>query len=179
MDQQKLRNLVFEKTGVKVDSNDPIFALVALNEAVLAETVESHLALLDDATARLLEHAGVRDRNASAEASSSPAPGDSAASHAGPQFSTHDKRVLALAGAVGLGAALLVLAAQALFFRPAPTPPTPTPMPAPVTAPAKPDAPALSAEQSAALARADKLSKAVQKLDPKSRAMIAAEMKKP
>jgi hypothetical protein len=177
MDQQKLRNLVFEKTGVKVDSNDPIFALVALNEAVLAETVESHLALLDDATARLLEHAGVRDRNASAQVSSLPAPGDSTVVQVAAQFSNHDKRVLALAGAVGLGAALLVLAVQALFFRPAPTPPVPpVPIAAPVAAPA---APALSAEQSAALARADKLAKAVQKLDPKSRAMIAAEMKKP
>jgi hypothetical protein len=53
MDQQKLRNLVFEKTGVKLDSNDPIFALVALNETVLAEAVERHVALLDEATHQL------------------------------------------------------------------------------------------------------------------------------
>ena len=52
MDQQKLRTLVFEKTGVKIDVDDPVFALVALNEAVLAEAVERHVALLDDATAR-------------------------------------------------------------------------------------------------------------------------------
>lgn len=32
MDQQKLRTLVFEKTGVKIDVDDPVFALVALNE---------------------------------------------------------------------------------------------------------------------------------------------------
>lgn len=50
MDQQKLRTLVFEKTGVKIDVDDPVFALVALNEAVLAEAVERHVALLDDAT---------------------------------------------------------------------------------------------------------------------------------
>ena len=40
IDQQKLRSLVFDKTGVKIDIDDPIFALVALNEAVLAEAVE-------------------------------------------------------------------------------------------------------------------------------------------
>ena len=65
MDQNKLRNLVFEKTGVKVDSDDPIFALVALNETVLAEAVGRHIALLDEATrelgvqARALQDAGI------------------------------------------------------------------------------------------------------------------------
>lgn len=53
MDVNKLRTLVFEKTGVKVDSNDPIFALVALNEVVLAECVEQHVALMLDATDNL------------------------------------------------------------------------------------------------------------------------------
>ncbi|MES2934368.1 MAG: hypothetical protein V4805_12875 [Pseudomonadota bacterium] len=53
MDQQKLRNLVFEKTGIKVDLDDPIFALVALNEAVLAEAVGVHITAMDDATERL------------------------------------------------------------------------------------------------------------------------------
>ena len=57
MDQQKLRTLVFEKTGVKIDVDDPVFALVALNEAVLAEAVERHVALLDDATRELAEQA--------------------------------------------------------------------------------------------------------------------------
>lgn len=53
MDHQKLRMLVFEKTGIKVDTDDPIFALVALNEAVLSECVGKHVALLDAATERL------------------------------------------------------------------------------------------------------------------------------
>ena len=43
MDQHKLRSHVFDKTGIKIDVDDPIFALVALNEAVLAETVERQL----------------------------------------------------------------------------------------------------------------------------------------
>ena len=50
MDQQRLRTLVFEKTGVKLDINDPVFAVVALNEAVLEEAVERHLARIDAAS---------------------------------------------------------------------------------------------------------------------------------
>src|SRR5471030_1207500 len=57
MDQHKLRSLVFEKTGVRVDIDDPIFALVALNEAVLAEAVERHVALIDVASQELVRHA--------------------------------------------------------------------------------------------------------------------------
>src|SRR5471032_711778 len=57
MDQQKLRSLVFEKTGVRIDIDDPVFALVALNEAVLAETVECHIALIDAASQELVQHA--------------------------------------------------------------------------------------------------------------------------
>ena len=57
MDQLKLRSLVFEKTGVKVDVDDPIFALVALNEAVLAEAVERHVALIDAASQELAAQA--------------------------------------------------------------------------------------------------------------------------
>ena len=72
MDQQKLRNLVFEKTGVRIDVDDPVFALVALNEAVLAEAVERHVALLDDATRELAgqveAHLGVDDRSGRAAA---------------------------------------------------------------------------------------------------------------
>ena len=51
MDQQKLRTLVFEKTGVRIDVDDPVFALVALNEAVLEEAVERHVARIDAASA--------------------------------------------------------------------------------------------------------------------------------
>ena len=57
MDQHKLRSLVFEKTGVRIDVDDPVFALVALNEAVLAETVERHIALIDAASQELVQHA--------------------------------------------------------------------------------------------------------------------------
>ena len=53
MDLNLLRTAVFEKTGIKIDTQDPIFALVALHETVLAESVAHQLNLIDDATARL------------------------------------------------------------------------------------------------------------------------------
>lgn len=55
MDLNKLRTAVFEKTGIRIDTNDPVFALVALNEAVLTECVEQHVAVLHQATAKLSE----------------------------------------------------------------------------------------------------------------------------
>ena len=101
MDQQKLRNLVFEKTGVRIDVDDPVFALVALNEAVLEEAVERHIALLHEASARIT---GLPSR---------PMPVSAASQRQHPAV-------------VGAGAAVfcavLVLTGQALWFRPAPVP---------------------------------------------------------
>ncbi|WP_338845759.1 hypothetical protein V8J88_18780 [Massilia sp. W12] len=56
MDQQKLRSLVLEKTGIKIDLNDPAFALVVMNEAILDEAVARHLGLLEQAGRNLLAH---------------------------------------------------------------------------------------------------------------------------
>jgi hypothetical protein len=156
MDQQKLRTLVFEKTGVKIDVDDPVFALVALNEAVLEEAVERHVALLREASAALsVQVATLQGR---------PAP---AAPQAPAAARTPDTRAPALAfGAAVLGA-LLVLGGQALLSRPAPPP-----------VPVKP-AQELSPEQSAAVQNAEKLARVVEKLDRKTRAAIAAEMQKP
>ncbi|MES2758335.1 MAG: hypothetical protein V4693_13250 [Pseudomonadota bacterium] len=157
MDQQKLRNLVFEKTGVKIDVDDPVFALVALNEAVLAEAVERHVALLDGATAQLaarLHASGLA--GAPAAAATPPAPAANA-----------DKRMMAIAGGAALLGALLVLLGQALFFRPAPAP-------APVV-----QARELNEEQASAVRNGEKLAKIVQKLDAKTRDKIQAELQKP
>jgi hypothetical protein len=74
--------------------------------------------------------------------------------------------MLVAAGAAVLGA-LLVLAGQALFFRPAPAA-------APVV-----QARELTPEQSAAIRNGEKLSKIVGKLDAKTRSAIEAEMQKP
>jgi hypothetical protein len=148
MDQHKLRNLVFEKTGVRIDVDDPVFALVALNEAVLEEAVERHIALLHEASAQIT---GLPSRPASPAAAPVAKPYHAALR----------------AGGAAVLAAVLVLLGQAMFFRPAPAP-------KPVVVPA-----ALSAEQTTALRDAEKLSKAIDKLDKKTRNAIAAEMAKP
>ena len=53
MDLNLLRTAVFEKTGIKVDTQDPIFALVALHETVLADSIAHQLNAVEEATARL------------------------------------------------------------------------------------------------------------------------------
>ncbi len=174
MDQQKLRSLVFEKTGVKIDVDDPIFALVALNEAVLAEAVERHVALLDAATEELaaqvdaLQEGGSLPRPAlaagrpvAAVLKSGP-PGA-----AGMPFGAAEKRAMAVAAGAAVLGALLVLFGQALLFKPGPAP-------APLI-----QAKELTPEQSAALAQAEKLNKAILKLDTKARNAVQAEMQKP
>jgi hypothetical protein len=102
MDQQKLRNLVFEKTGVRIDVDDPVFALVALNEAVLEEAVERHIALLHEASSQIT---GLPSRPASPVTVTAKAPNPAL-----------------LAGGAAVLGAVLVLLGQALFFRPAPAP---------------------------------------------------------
>jgi hypothetical protein len=154
MDQQKLRNLVFEKTGVRIDVDDPVFALVALNEAVLAEAVGRHVALLDNATAELAGR--LQDGGLKAGATLPAAPRAQAAGQ---------RRAIALAGGAALLGAVLVLLGQALFFRPPP---------APVV-----QAKELSEEQAGALRNAEKITKIVQKLDAKTRDKIQAELQKP
>jgi hypothetical protein len=173
MDQQKLRTLVFEKTGVKIDIDDPIFALVALNEAVLAEAVDRHVALLDDATADLAEQAQALQDSGSAcrySAGERPlpalvkAPGSVTGASAPSQ---QEKRIMAIAFGAAILSALLVLIGQALFFK-IPAPPASTVI-----------AKELTPEQAAALRDADKMAKIVQKLDQKTRNAIQAEMQKP
>jgi hypothetical protein len=152
MDQHKLRTLVFEQTGVKIDVDDPVFALVALNEAVLGEAAARHAALLREANAELAAQvASLQGRPTAVPR----APGASGA-----------RAAIIAAGAAVLGA-LLVLGGQALLFKPAPAP-------APVV-----QARELSPAQSAAVRNAEKLERAIQKLDRKARATIAAEMQKP
>ena len=165
MDQQRLRNLVFEKTGVRVDSDDPIFALVALNEVVLAEAVERHVALIDTATQELALQArafaagvgvGIGALAPAAAQRALPVP---------PGLQRHDVRVLAGAAAIALFSALLVLAGQALFFKPVPAP----------TILAR----SLTEQESTAIRHGEKLEKVVQKLDQKTRQLIQLEMQKP
>ncbi|MDN2695997.1 hypothetical protein O0882_06675 [Janthinobacterium sp. SUN073] len=122
MDQHKLRSHVFDKTGIKIDVDDPIFALVALNEAVLAETVERQLALLDAATQALAAQAraagGLPALPAPAmhqPAPQAPAPSPSPAGPAG--FTPREWRLLGAAAIVSVACALLVLGGAALLYK--------------------------------------------------------------
>ncbi len=155
MDQQKLRTLVFEKTGVKVDLDDPIFALVALNEAVLEETVERHVARIDAASAALAQAVTGQPVLPAVTPSRPLVQG-------GPE-----KRMMMVAGAAAALGAVLVLLGQAVLFRqPAP--------PAPVLV-----AKELTGEQALALKQAEKLNKIIARLDSKTRTTIQTEMQKP
>ncbi len=162
MDQHKLRTLVFEKTGVKVDIDDPIFALVALNEAVLAEAVERHVARIDAASVALAARLGVEDAGTPSAPLSAQAPAPAAMSV--PSSALPPARLLPVAlGAAAFGA-VLVLLGQALFFRPAPAAPVP---------------PALTSAQIAAIATGEKFERILPRLDARTRTAVQAEMGKP
>jgi hypothetical protein len=104
MDQQKLRTLVFEKTGVKIDVDDPVFALVALNEAVLEEAVERHVAAIEQAGRELVVHA----RAAGGMAAPLAATGVTG-------VLAQEKRTIAIAAGSAVVGALVVLLAQAVL----------------------------------------------------------------
>jgi len=167
MDRAKLRSQVFDKTGIKVDVDDPIFALVALNEAVLEETVDRHLERIEAASMELAQHARsagglppARAASAAAHSEFEPAPAvpgvrPIATSHQG--FSPRELRLLGAAAGIALVAALVVLAGQAMFrSAPAPTP-----------------------AQTAAIARAEKLDKVLPTLDAKTRGAVEEALAKP
>jgi len=160
MDRAKLRSQVFEKTGIKVDVDDPIFALVALNEAVLAETVDRHLERIEAASLELAQHArsagGLPPPSASVHAAPAiPLARPTAASHE--DFSPRELRLLGGAAVVALLTAALILIGQSLFH----------------------NAPTLTPAQTAALARAEKLDKILPTLDAKTRTAVEDALAKP
>ena len=118
VDQHKLRSHVFDKTGIKIDTDDPIFALVALNEAVLAETIERQLAILNAATDALAAQARAAGglpplvKPAIPAAPAAPAP----ATHAS-GLTPREWRLLGAAAIVSLATSLLVLGGAALLWR--------------------------------------------------------------
>lgn len=114
MDRQQLRSHVFDQTGIKVDVNDPIFALVALNEAVLADTVGRQLAVLEAASQALAAQACI--------AGGLPPPAAATATTAAIAaparwFSPREWRLLGAAALVSLATSSLVLAGAALLWR--------------------------------------------------------------
>jgi hypothetical protein len=182
MDQQKLRSLVFEKTGVKIDIDDPVFALVALNEAVLEDAVQRHVALIDAASQELAQQARLAGglaptpaiprstHDASNETAAGQPPGYVPTPSSGPvrpiatqapAVTLRELRLLGAAAGIAVLSALIVLGGQAAFHNAAPA-----------------STPALTAEQRQALQNADKLAKALQQLDPKIRAQLPAELQK-
>ena len=116
MDQHKLRSHVFDKTGIKIDVDDPIFALVALNEAVLAETVERQLALLDAATQALAAQARAAGGLPAEPAPAMHQPAPQAPGPA-PLFTPREWRLLGAAAIVSVACALLVLGGAALLYK--------------------------------------------------------------
>ncbi|MBR7633333.1 hypothetical protein ACWYXK_00530 [Janthinobacterium lividum] len=117
MDQHKLRSHVFDKTGIKIDVDDPIFALVALNEAVLAETVERQLALLDAATQALAAQARAAGGLPPLPAAAMPQPVPAVPAPAPTGFTPREWRLLGAAAIVSIASALLVLGGAALLYR--------------------------------------------------------------
>ena len=117
VDQHKLRSHVFDKTGIRIDTDDPIFALVALNEAVLAETVERQLAVLDAATQALAAQAcatgGLPPLATPLPLPVTQAPPITAGSA---WFTPREWRLLGAAAIVSLACALLVLGGAALLW---------------------------------------------------------------
>ena len=114
VDQHKLRSHVFDKTGIKIDTDDPIFALVALNEAVLAETIERQLAILKAATdaraAQACAAGGLPPLAKPAIPAAAPAPHASG-------WTPREWRLLGAAAIVSLATSLLVLGGAALLWR--------------------------------------------------------------
>ncbi|MBV8634446.1 MAG: hypothetical protein JO002_08160 [Burkholderiaceae bacterium] len=173
MDLNKLRTEVFEKTGIKVDTTDPIFALVALNEAVLADYAQQNLAGLHEATEKLKEQTKqLHDAGERAKALllqmghkvDDPAP-PAAAPHKPLPWP-----LFASAGITALLTAALVLALQSLFAAPH------QPLPAPPVVQASAPAPALTPEQQQLIQSGEKFAKAWPKLDAKTQARIQALM---
>lgn len=197
MDINKLRTLVFEKTGIKIDTNDPIFALVALNEAVLAECVAEQVTALHQAAEKLseqtsqLQQAGALYENVLTQlaATSETTPAANMAAALAKESSPKKAgrwnlagselilwQVLAGAGGIALLCAMLTLAGLSMFgHRSAPPQEVPkaaasTPVPAPA---------ALTPEQMQLIQNGEKFARILPKLDANTQARIQRLLQQP
>jgi len=59
MDIQKIRASIFEKTGTKIDVSDPVFTIIAMNEAMIEELFSSHQQTISNADVNLDEKIGI------------------------------------------------------------------------------------------------------------------------
>jgi hypothetical protein len=183
MDLNILRTLVFEKTGIKIDTGDPVFALVALNEAVLAECVEPHVATLHQAADKLNKQTGqlleASERYRSllqqlGETSDAGAASQVALAlvkeQIGPNklFGSERWHLIAGVTSVALLSAILTLCGQWALARQNP------PHPVEQIKPAPPIVAALTPEQAQLIQNGEKYNKMWAKLDTKTRAKIQA-----
>lgn len=196
MDLDKLRVSVFEKTGIRLDTSDPVFALVALNEAVLAECVGRHAALLhqandslDQQTSRLIE-AGEHYRKllqqmaALTQSDAQPEIAAVLASETGTPAASRSAlalqdwsaiRWLAAAGGVAFLSALLTLGGMALI---GPRAPAAQELSKPAT-PAVPAIAVLTPEQIQMIQTGEKYAKILPKLDAATQAKIQRLLQQP
>ncbi|HEX7644585.1 MAG TPA: hypothetical protein VF472_20460 [Burkholderiaceae bacterium] len=180
MDANKLRAEVFEKTGIKVDTTDPIFALVALNETVLDDYARKNLAGLQEASetlqeqTRLLLEAGERTKALLLQMGhkvDDPMP-PAATAKASVKPSGAPMPPLVLASVTAVLAAVLALAGQSVFAPARPLPSASQPVPPAASA----TGPALTAEQQQMMQNGEKFAKAWPKLDAKTQAKVQAAM---
>jgi len=171
MDLNKLRTQVFEKTGIKIDTTDPLFALVALNEAVLSECVTPQLDNLQDATAQLKEQtkhlieAGDRVKRLLLQMGQTvddPAPAASMTA----AKTVLPWRTIGAAGAISLCSALLVLGGQVALGYPH--------IPSPIVVTPAVTTPALTPQQALLIQNGEKYEKMWPKLDAKTQEKIKA-----
>jgi hypothetical protein len=182
MDLNKLRTQVFEKTGIKIDTTDPLFALVALNEAVLSECVTPQLDSLKGATEQLNEQtkhlieAGDRVKRLLLQMGHAvddpiPVPPVPPVPDLKTNSITLEKaplpwRAIAAAAAISLSSALLVLGGQAALGYPR--------IPAPVVVTPAVTTPTLTPQQALLIQNGEKYAKMWPKLDAKTQEKIKA-----
>jgi hypothetical protein len=176
MDQNKLRTLVFEKTGIRIDVGDPVFALVALNEAVLSECVEAHADSMASATAALRSDTAqllVAAEELKRQLQASGAPVSHAGALAGTVRQPRKWQWIAAAGGMALCSALLTLAGLAATGHwPATTVQGSAASVAPV-------APALTPEQAVLIQNGEKYARMWPRLDAKTQARIQEALRQP
>ncbi len=193
MDQQKLRSLVFEKTGIKIDTSDPVFAVVAMNEALLEEAVQRHLLVLEQSSKAILQQLQALRAQAAGEpvpaahddiwensiagAASAATPASTPPASNMPEASVPPSAATAPSSVQAPFQAQLRLAAMTALMTVALMLPTLGMFAPKASAPAT--APALTPQQETQLKQFDKLQKLLPSLDAKSRAQIEAELKKP
>jgi hypothetical protein len=176
MDTARLRSHVFEQTGIRIDTSDPVFALVALNDAVLAEGVERQRAIIDEVAERIagqadeLLEAGERYKRQVQRGGVREGGADTGAVVGGRQQVI---QLAAMGAATALLTALLTVIGLNVFGK---APPAPIVMQA---AGGTGEPAALTAEQILAMQNGEKFVKVLSKLDAKTQAHVLELMRQP